>query len=323
MRKMSLLLLQASMPLASRTLPKRLPLASPLALIHLHTKTTTTIAFSSKNSPVSSSSSMSHFTHSLTLPIQPHLPVQITAAPGVSDSEFRIAIGSSLFNKWLNNLQSETGILANGTMLLHRVLIQGVDMFGRRVGFLKFKADIIDKETGNKVPGIVFARGPAVAVLILLQSEGETFAVLTEQARVPTGKVVLELPAGMLDDENNDIVGTAVREVEEETGINLKLQDMIDLTAFLDASTGHRVFPSPGGCDEEISLFLYRGHVDREIITQLQGKETGLRDHGELINVRVVPYEKLWRMTADAKVLMAVSLYEMAKKDGLLPHSEC
>ncbi|KAF5734454.1 nudix hydrolase 14 chloroplastic-like [Tripterygium wilfordii] len=130
-------------------------------------------------------------------------------------------------------------------MLLHRVLIQGVDMFGRRVGFLKFKADIIDKETGNKVPGIVFARGPAVAVLILLQSEGETFAVLTEQARVPTGKVVLELPAGMLDDENNDIVGTAVREVEEETGINLKLQDMIDLTAFLDASTGHRVFPSP------------------------------------------------------------------------------
>ncbi|KAF5734453.1 Nudix hydrolase 14 chloroplastic -like protein [Tripterygium wilfordii] len=91
MRKMSLLLLQASMPLASRTLPKRLPLASPLALIHLHTKTTTTIAFSSKNSPVSSSSSMSHFTHSLTLPIQPHLPVQITAAPGVSDSEFRRA----------------------------------------------------------------------------------------------------------------------------------------------------------------------------------------------------------------------------------------
>lgn len=29
---------------------------------------------------------------------------------------------------------------------------QGVDMFGKRVGFLKFKADVLDKKTGTKVP---------------------------------------------------------------------------------------------------------------------------------------------------------------------------
>ena len=28
---------------------------------------------------------------------------------------------------------------------------QGVDMFGQRVGFLKFKADIVDEETKAKV----------------------------------------------------------------------------------------------------------------------------------------------------------------------------
>lgn len=67
------------------------------------------------------------------------------------------------------------------------------------------------------------------------------------------------------------------------------------------------------------SLILYRGHVDKEIIKQLQGKETGFRDHGELIKVRVVPYKNLWRMTADSKVLMAIALYEMAKREGLLP----
>ncbi|KAL5748610.1 hypothetical protein ACOSP7_025654 [Xanthoceras sorbifolium] len=116
---------------------------------------------------------------------------------------------------------------------------QGVDMFGKRIGFLNFKADIFYKETGKKVPGIVFARGPAVAVLILLDSGGETCANLTEQVRVPTGRVVLELPAGMLDDDKGDFVGTAVREVEEEIGIHLNLEDMIDLTAFLDPSTGH------------------------------------------------------------------------------------
>ena len=56
-----------------------------------------------------------------------------------------------------------------------------------------------------------------------------------------------------------------------------------------------------------------------EIITQLQGKETGLREHGELIKVRVVPYKKLWRTTADCMVLVAVALLEMAMKEGLLP----
>ncbi|XP_028076173.1 nudix hydrolase 14, chloroplastic-like isoform X2 [Camellia sinensis] len=60
-------------------------------------------------------------------------------------------------------------------------IYNGVDMFGKRVGFVKFNADVVDKATGKKVPGIVFARGPAVAVLILLESDGKTYAVLTEQ----------------------------------------------------------------------------------------------------------------------------------------------
>ncbi|CBI34787.3 unnamed protein product, partial [Vitis vinifera] len=265
------------------------------------------------------SSDSSSLTYSITLPNQLADPVTVDAAPGISASEFRKAIDSSLFKQWLKNMQSEAGVLSNGAMSLERVLIQGVDMFGNRIGFLKFKADILDKETGKKVPGIVFARGPAVAVLILLDSEGEIYTVLTEQVRVPVGKRILELPAGMLENDRGDFIGTAAREVEEETGIHLNLQDMVDLTAFLDPSTGCRLFPSPGGCDEEISLFLYKGSVSKETITQLQGKKTGLRERGELIKVHVVPYEKLWRVTADAKTLSAIALYEMAKKEGLLP----
>lgn len=136
--------------------------------------------------------------------------------------------------------------------------------------------------------------------------------------------------------------------MEEEIGIKLRKEEMVDLTAFLDPSTGHRIFPSPvikpifssmsynvfgiwlivfslgvslvqGGCDEEISVFLYRRQVEQETIRQLQGKETGLREHGEFIKVRLVPYRELWRKTADAKVLMSIGLYEMAQRVGLVP----
>ncbi|ONI06844.1 hypothetical protein PRUPE_5G084800 [Prunus persica] len=268
--------LQASVPLSLSSLSKRLSLSSSTRL-----QLRSFCCKMSSDSPP--------LTHSITLPSQLTEPVEIVAAPNISHSEFRSAIDSSLFKQWLKNMESENGVLYGGALSLRRVLIQGVDMFGKRIGFLKFVADVFDKETGKKVPGIVFARGPAVAVLILLDSEDKTYAVLTEQ-------------------------------VEEETGICLKQEDMVDLTAFLDQSTGGRIFPSPGGCDEEISLFLYRGQVNKEIIEQLQGKETGLREHGELIKVCVVPYEKLWCMTADAKVLAAIALYEMAKKEGLLPH---
>ncbi|KAK1307291.1 hypothetical protein QJS10_CPA10g00743 [Acorus calamus] len=243
---------------------------------------------------------------------------RVVASPGLPLSDFRNAVDSALFKQCLKNMQSGMGILADKGMCLREVQIQGVDMFGRRVGFLKFKADVTERDTGTKVPGIVFARGPAVAVLILLQSEGEEFVVLTEQVRVPVGRIILELLAGMLDDERNGVVGTAVREVEEETGIQLNLADMVNLTDFLDPSTGRKVFPSPGGCDEEISLFLYRGHVEKQLIKALHGKEMGLREHGELIKVHVIPYNKLWRMTADAKALTTIALYEMAKREQLL-----
>lgn len=56
-----------------------------------------------------------------------------------------------------------------------------------------------------------------------------------------------------------------------------------------------------------------------QVINKLQGSETGLRSHGELIKVHLVPYKDLWKCSPDAKVLAAVALYEGAKRDGLLP----
>ena len=50
-----------------------------------------------------------------------------------------------------------------------------------------------------------------VVVLCLLPFQ--RYVSFVYQARVPVGKAILELPAGMLDDEAGDFVGTAAREV--------------------------------------------------------------------------------------------------------------
>jgi ADP-sugar diphosphatase len=56
-----------------------------------------------------------------------------------------------------------------------------------------------------------------------------------------------------------------------------------------------------------------------QVIKDLQGKQTGLQEHGELIQLVVVPYEDLWKSTADSKALAAIALYENASRKALLP----
>ena len=56
------------------------------------------------------------------------------------------------------------------------------------------------------------------AVVILAEHDGKI--VLIEQHRIPIGRRCLELPAGLIgdDDDNADVEDTAIKELEEETG---------------------------------------------------------------------------------------------------------
>lgn len=48
---------------------------------------------------------------------------------------------------------------------------------------------------------------------ILLLSPDLIESSYASKVRVPVGRLILELPAGMLDDDKGDFVGTAAREV--------------------------------------------------------------------------------------------------------------
>lgn len=204
--------------------------------------------------------------------------------------------------------------------------IQAVDWFGRgKLGFVKLTAKIQNEAPDPQtLPGAVFLRGGSVAMLMILRpsdSNSERWVVMTDQPRIPAGSLRFwEIPAGMID-ENDDFAGTAANEIKEETGLVVPRRELINLTELalagteIDEGLEAAMYPSPGGSDEFIAIFLWEKVMDRQEIENMKGKLTGIRMQGERITVRILNYEELWRVGArDAKTLAAWSLYEALKR---------
>lgn len=176
-------------------------------------------------------------------------------------------------------------------------------------------------------------RGSSVAMLLVLQpddvpekDESEKYVLLTVQPRLAAGSLAFaEIPAGMLDDAGS-FSGGAAKEIEEETGLVVKDEELLDLTALAMRNNDGEgngkelqkgVFTTPGACDEFVPVFLYQKRLPREEMEAFKGKLTGLRGESEKITLKVVRLEELWREGArDAKTLSAWALYQGLKKEG-------
>lgn len=208
--------------------------------------------------------------------------------------------------------------------ILRSVTIQSVDRFGKqRIGFVKLVAEVTNSK-GIKLPGIAFLRGGSVAMLMILRpsdSKNERWVVMTEQPRIPAGSLrFMEIPAGMMDDSGT-FAGAAAKEIQEETGLEVKADDLVNMTELALAEAGVKedlqqaMYPSPGGSDEYIAIFLWEKVLDRQEIEDMREKLTGLRKRGEMITLKLLNYEELWKVGArDAKTLAAWSLYEALKR---------
>ena len=260
------------------------------------------------------------------------VPVECSpAAPGL---DLARCVKAKPFVDWAAGLDAELAI--------QKVVVQSVDYFGPRVGFLKVEA--VALFNGVRVPGICFLRGGAVSILVLLKCEGETWVVCTRQPRVPVGRAaLLELPAGMLDD-SGAFAGVAAKELAEETGIRLGAKDLVDLTdraLGLEKSGGggggsatadevaaaelrsrttipRGMYPSPGGCDEFLRLMFHERNVTRAELDAMRGKATGNLEEGEVIVLDLIRYDLLWRVCSDAKALSSMLLYERLRTAGAL-----
>src|SRR3954463_13563782 len=115
--------------------------------------------------------------------------------------------------------------------------------------------------------------------------------------REPVGEYVVELPAGKLDEEGEDALATAKRELAEEIGKAAK--NWVHLTTF---------WASPGFSDEQIHVYLATDLYDEQAHT----------DEIERIEVVKVPLgdvDDLIRSNVDSKTLVGL-LWFRAFQDG-------
>lgn len=205
---------------------------------------------------------------------------------------------------WLSTLRSSLSLQQGNSnhefhsdpYVLRSITIQAIDRFGsERIGFIKLTSSITNSAS-ESLPGAVFLRGASVAMLVILQpddlpsnSEKEKYVLLTVQPRIAAGSLgFCELPAGMVD--NGTFKGAAAKEIEEELGLKIPEGELTDLTALaLDGEEEggeglpKAMFPSAGGCDEFVPIFMHEKRVPRSQLKEWTGKLTGLREQGEKV----------------------------------------
>lgn len=142
---------------------------------------------------------------------------------------------------------------------------------------LKVYCDQVELPNGKKASR-EFIRHPGAVAVVPITPEGKI--VLVRQYRYPTGKTMLEVPAGKLD-KGEALEDCARRELEEETGyVAHKLRLLGSM------------YTTPGFTDEMIHLY-----VADELILAKQ-----CPDEDEFLDVEVYTKEEVKKMINDGTI---------------------
>jgi ADP-ribose pyrophosphatase len=159
---------------------------------------------------------------------------------------------------------------------------------------VRWAGRFITAKTRGKWEYVSRARGIKAAVILAIDDHDHV--LLIEQFRVPLGKPCLELPAGLIGDddsfEGEDAAAAAARELEEETGYRAARMDVVgefysspgmisESFTLLRASGLTRAGPGGGTDGEDIT-------VHRVALTDLAGFVGKARARGLGIDVRLL-----------------------------------
>lgn len=134
----------------------------------------------------------------------------------------------------------------------------------------------------------------AAGAAVLFVEDGKI--LLVKQFRYACGRVIYEIPAGMVND-GEEPVCAAARELEEETGYRAEMEPL------------GAIYPSPGYTDEVIYIFSAKN-----------AKYTSPKpDAGEFLDCVFMPFEEAFQMVlsgeiADSKTVVAICRFLLKNK---------
>ncbi|MFT8808837.1 NUDIX domain-containing protein [Gluconobacter sp.] len=191
---------------------------------------------------------------------------------------------------------------------LRSVLVRDALMFGPRVGFVVVEAEAWND--GARMPCFAVLRDPTVSIMPVVtvkDAPDGKHVVLVREARLPAGRMVTALPAGVIDDEGADIA--AIRELREETGLSLQGGQPYRLH-------DTPVLLSPGGSSEEMMLYAVDIVLTQAEMKKLLHRKAGLADEHEHTTVCIVPLKDMPRHTPNAHCLLSWHLYQQHWHQG-------
>lgn len=204
-----------------------------------------------------------------------------------------------LFMNWLDTVDP--------SWIIHSIEFQSVDrtLTSGRILFIKIKVDVEHAE-GRMPNMVVLIRSNAVAALTVLTCEDKQYVLLVDQPRIPTGHIISEAVAGLMDGEA-DPRAVILRELEEEahavTRLGITLDNVISLS-------DKPFYLSPGVLTESVYPFLVEHEVDRSTLETYQGIKRGLVEEYESITVRIVELEEVAAQCNNAITLAMLHLYD-------------
>ena len=206
---------------------------------------------------------------------------------------------SHKFKLWEKNLKTN-GLDVHGYEHLYTRSFDGQVLFG----LVLLNATTPE---GNKIPPICFIKGQVVSVLICLidQDTKERFLLLVHQRRICNGALIYEHVAGLVDGDD-DPHAVAVREAQEEAGIELRPEQVIRLNE-------EPFYPSTGTSDEAMLLYYCEIEMGREEIMSYDAQETGLAHENEQIRTKITTIPEALKLITNPNGLLNIYMYLEAK----------
>lgn len=158
---------------------------------------------------------------------------------------------------------------------------------------INLRVDTVELPDGSVSDREVVEHNGGIGV-IAVDDDFNTY--LVRQWRAPYKKVMLEIPAGKRDGNEDPLVG-GKRELKEEIGATAKEYTFLG-----------ELYPSPGYCGEIIYLYLARG---------LEFSSQNL-DEGEFLNVEKMPLTHLVEMIMNNEIGDSKTIAATLKAKALL-----